>query len=86
MEMLWQNHYQQAALKKTKKVPSPQEFGHIIQGISDQGKIGHLFVVDIEFDQKNASKTQFFCNKIYTPIFEKRRRFYQPARVLFSSF
>ena len=33
-----------------------REFDLIVQGISDEDKIGDLFVVDIHFDQKNASE------------------------------
>ena len=58
-------------IKKEKKVPNLREFDFIIQGISDQDKIGNLFVVDIKFDQENASEKQLFFNEIYTPIFEK---------------
>ena len=32
-----------------------KEFELIIQGISDEDKIGLLFVVDIHFDHKNSS-------------------------------
>ena len=45
----------------------------ILQGISDNDKIGHLFIVDIEFDYKNATEKQLFFNEIYTPIFEKNK-------------
>ena len=50
-----------------------REFDLIIQGISDKDKIGPLFVVDIHFDHKNASEKQLFFNKIYLPIFEKKK-------------
>ena len=58
-----------------------KEFDLIIQG-----KIGHLFVVDIEFDEKNADEKQLFFNKIYTPIFEEKKKFYLPTKDLFSNF
>ena len=47
-----------------------REFDLIIKGISDEDKIGHLFVVDIYFDQKNNSEKQLFFNEIYSPIFD----------------
>ena len=50
-----------------------REFDLIIQGLLDEDKLGHLFVVDIQFHQKNASKKQLFFNKIYSPIFEKKK-------------
>ena len=58
---------------KRKKIPTMREFDLIIQGILDEDKIGHLFVVDIHFDQKNASEKQLFFNKIYSPIFERKK-------------
>ena len=61
------------SLKKAKKIPTMREFDLIIQSISDQAKIGHLFVVDIKFHQKNADEKQLFFNEIYSPIFEKKR-------------
>ena len=32
-----------------------------------------FFVVDIHFDQKNASEKQLFFNEIYSPVFEKKK-------------
>ena len=49
-----------------------REFNLILQGISDTDKIGHLFIVDVEFDMENATEKQLFFNEIYTPIFEKK--------------
>ena len=43
---------------KKKKILAMREFDLIIKGISDEDKIGHLFVVDIHFDQKNNSEKQ----------------------------
>ena len=56
-----------------KTIPSLKEFDLIIQGISDEDKIGHLFMVDIEFDLKNANEKQLFFNEIYTPILERKK-------------
>ena len=50
-----------------------REFDLIIQRILDEDKIGHLFVVDIKFDIKNADRKQLFFNEIYSPIFEKKK-------------
>ena len=47
------------------------EFNIILDSISHEDKIGHLFIVDIKFVNKNE-KTQLF-NEIYTPIFEKEK-------------
>ena len=50
-----------------------REFDLIIQGILAQDKIGHLFVVEIKFDLKNANQKQFFFNAIYSPIFDQKK-------------
>ena len=36
-------------------------------------KIGHLYIVDIFFDHKNATKQQIVYNEIYPPIVEKQK-------------
>ena len=63
--------------KPRKKITSMREFDLIVQGMSDKDKIGHLFVVDIEFDHENANKKQLFLMK-YTLQFLKKRRFSLP--------
>ena len=40
-----------------------REFDLIIQGISDEDNIGHLFVVDIPFDKKLPAKNNYFLTK-----------------------
>ena len=57
-----------SCIKKV-KTPSLLEFKCILSSFSHENKIGHLFVVDIKFHDKNP-KTILF-NEIYTPIFEK---------------
>ena len=56
-----------------KKIPTMREFDLIIYGISDEDEIGHLFVVDIHFDQKNASEKQLSFREIYALIFKKKK-------------
>ena len=73
------------SIKISKKIPSVREFDLIIQGISDEDKIGHLFVVDIKFDTKNSSEKQLFFNEIYSPIFEKKK-FCQQTKDQFFNF
>ena len=57
-------------IKKASKVPFLLEFNMILDSISETDKVGHLFIVDIKFHNKNE-KTMLF-NEIYTPIFEKK--------------
>ena len=58
---------------KRKKNPIMREFDLIMQGVSDEDKIGHLSVIDIHFDHKNASEKQLFLNEIFLPIFNKKK-------------
>ena len=41
---------------KRKKIPTMKEVDLIIQGISDEDKLGRLFVVNIHFHKKNSKK------------------------------
>ena len=54
--------------KKDDKNPTISEFNAILNSLSHTDKIGHLFIVDIKFHNKNE-KTMVF-NEIYTSIFE----------------
>ena len=56
-------------IKKMKKIPTFYEFNKMLSNLSHEDKIGHLFIVDIKFYEKNP-KTILF-NEIYTLIFEK---------------
>ena len=58
-------------IKRAPKVPSLLEFNRILDSLSHKDKMGHLFIVDIKFFNKNE-KTLLF-NEIYTPIFEKEK-------------
>ena len=58
---------------KEKEIPDLKTFNFILQILSVEDKIGHLFAVDIIFDEKNASEEELILNEIYTPIFEKKK-------------
>ena len=45
----------------------------LLESVSFQDTIGHLYIVDIEFDVKNATEREFAHNEIYPPIIEKQR-------------
>ena len=68
--MLWPNHSQRVALKERKN-SSPWR-SLTLRGLSDENKIGDLFIVDIEFDQKNANEKQLFLTN-FTRQFLKRK-------------
>ena len=50
-----------------------QTFNNLLEKVNFEDEIRHLFVVDIIFDLKNASKKQLAYNEIYPPIIEKRK-------------
>ena len=58
-------------IKKMTKISTLYELNAILISLSHTDKIGHLFIVDIKFHNKNE-KTMLF-NEIYTPIFEKNK-------------
>ena len=60
-------------IKNSKKIPSLREFNLIIEGISHEDKIGHLFIVDIDFNTEKATRKRIYFNEFYTPIFEKKK-------------
>ena len=59
-------------IKKQGHVPNLLESTKILDRISHEDPVGHLFIVDIKFHNKN-SKTLLF-NEIYPPIFEKNKK------------
>ena len=63
--------------------PSWLEFNLLIEKVSLEDSIGHLFVVDIEFDEKNASEKQYMYNEIFPPIIEKQKILDANERSLF---
>lgn len=59
-------------IKKQDKVPSMTEFNKILDSISHNDTIGHLFTVDIKFHDIN--KRALLFNEIYPPIFQKNKK------------
>ena len=51
-------------IKKEKRIPDVQKFNFILQNLSIDYKIGHLFVADIGFDEKNADEKTLPFNEI----------------------
>ena len=52
---------------------SLRTFNLLLEKMSLNDQIGHLYVVDIEFDQTKATKRQIVYNEIYAPIIEKQK-------------
>lgn len=65
------SHSHTVALKKDFP-PSIAEFDKILDSISHEDDIGHLFAIDIKFHDINE-KTLLF-NELYPPIFEKNKK------------
>ena len=63
-------------IKKKEHNPCTLEFNKMLDSISHEDSIGHLFKGDIEFHQKNE-KTLLF-NGIYPAIFEKKKKKNEP--------
>ena len=59
-------------IKKKKVLPTLEELEQILNNVTLDNKLGHLFVVDIGFDKVNE-KTRLF-NELYPPIFEKNKK------------
>ena len=53
--------------------PSWLTFNLLPENVLLDDPIGHLFVVDIEFNQKNKTKKEFLYNEILPPIIEKQK-------------
>ena len=60
-----------SCIKKEKEIPDLKKFNLILQTLSPDDKIGHLFVVDIMFNEKNVDKKTLLFKEIYMPVFEK---------------
>ena len=46
-------------------------FNLLLQKVSLNDQISHLFVMYIEFDRKNATENQIVYNEIYRPIIKR---------------
>ena len=63
-------------IKKKEHPPTLTEFNRILDKISYDDNIEHLFIADIKFNDINP-KTLLF-NEIYPPIFEKKKKKWNP--------
>ena len=68
---------------KQNNSPSWLEFNLLFEKVSLDDSIGHLFNVDIEFDEQNATKRQYMYNEIFPPIIEKQKTLVVNERSLF---
>ena len=50
-----------------------ETFNFLLETVRFEDSIGHLYIVDTEFDYKNATEKEFADNKIYPPIIKKQK-------------
>ena len=50
-----------------------KKLNDLIRTLDIDSTIGHLYVVDIEFNHKNATQNQITYNKIHPPIIKKQK-------------
>ena len=70
-------------IKKMKEIPSLKEFDLIMQVIFDEDKIEHLFVVDIESDEKMMMKNNYFLTKFTLQVLKKKNVLFANERSVF---
>ena len=52
---------------------SQETFNFLLESVSFEDKIRHLYLVDIEFDFKNATEGEYAYSEFYPPIIEKQK-------------
>ena len=60
-----------------------ETFNILLESVNFDNKIGHLYIVDIEFDVGNAAEHEFAYNEIYTSVIEKQKIIYPCERSVF---
>ena len=51
---------------------SQETFNFFLEKVDFEDTAGHLYIADIEFDIKNATKRELAYNEIYPPMIEKQ--------------
>ena len=68
---------------KQNNSPSWLKFNILLEKVTLDDEIGHLFIVDIKFDIENATEREFLYNEIFPPIIEKKTKIDVNDRSLF---
>ena len=50
-----------------------ETFNTLLEKVSLEDEIGHLYIVDIMFDAERPQKKQLVYNEIYPPIIERQK-------------
>ena len=59
-------------IKQLEKMPNWKKCNLLLKAVDLDNKLGHLFVVDIDFNAAEADTGTFMDIEVYTPIFEKK--------------
>ena len=59
---------------KENNSPSWLTFNLLLETVTLEDKIVHLFIVDIKFDTENADERKYLYNEIFPPIIEKKTK------------
>ena len=87
------NHYGNAMIKpllvdvkkKQKTCPNLRKFEFLIESLSHEDKIGHLFIVDIKFKEEKENEKIFFSIKFPLQYLKKKNIWVLQA-ICFSTF
>ena len=58
---------------KEQKVPSWKEINLLLEKVDLDNEIGHLYIVDIKFNEKEATEKHYVHNEIYCSVFEQKK-------------
>ena len=65
------------------KTPSWAEFNLLMEKVSLDDPIGHMYVVDIDFDYEKATEQQIMYNEVFPPIVDKKTTIEANQRSIF---
>ena len=65
------------------KTPDWVECNVLLEKVTLDDKIRHLFIVDIEFDYENVDAKQIIYNEIYPPVIDKQTKLDANERLIF---
>ena len=68
---------------KEKELLSWLDFHILLETVDLDDSVGHIFIVDTFFDEKNATKKQLAYNKIFPLIMEKQKTLNTNERSVF---
>lgn len=67
-------HLLTGCIKLQEKISSWKTFNMLLETVDIGDKIGHLFVVNIEFNAAKVNAKTLTYHEIYTPIFKKEKK------------